>query len=121
MGGTDGPGNMALGALDDPEETYELYSMMGRDIRAFGANIGYAPELDLVAGPEAAWVFTKGFGETGELVGRHAAAAVQGVRCEQILGAMKHFPGGGRGHGDGFTGDLHGPGRRVSRQPVGQS
>ena len=95
MGGTDGPGNMALGALDDPEATCEMYAMMGREVRAFGANMAYAPEFDLVASPEAAWVYTKGFGETGELTSRHAAAAVLGFQRELIMGAMKHFPGGG--------------------------
>ncbi|MFC1888665.1 glycoside hydrolase family 3 N-terminal domain-containing protein [Thermodesulfobacteriota bacterium] len=95
MGGTDGPGNMALGALDDPGATCEMYAMMGREIRAFGANMAYAPEFDLVASPEAAWVYTKGFGETGELTSRHAAAAVLGFQRELIMGAMKHFPGGG--------------------------
>jgi len=95
MGGTDGPGNMALGALDDPGATCEMYAMMGREVRAFGANMAYAPEFDLVASPEAAWVFTKGFGESGELASRHAAAAVLGFQRELIMGAMKHFPGGG--------------------------
>ncbi len=94
-GGTDGPGNMALGALDDPDITFDIYAMMGREIRAWGANIAYAPEFDLVESPEAAWVYTKAFGENGAMVARHAPAAVRGFQSELILGAMKHFPGGG--------------------------
>ena len=94
-GGTDGPGNMALGALDDPAATFDIYAMMGREARAFGANVAYAPEFDLVVDPAAAWLYTKAFGESGELAGRHAPAAVRGFQSELMLGAMKHFPGGG--------------------------
>jgi beta-N-acetylhexosaminidase len=95
MGGTDGPGNMALGALDDPDATFDIYAMMGREARAFGANVAYAPEFDLVVNPDAAWVYTKAFGESGELTGRHAPSAIRGFQSELMMGAMKHFPGGG--------------------------
>jgi beta-N-acetylhexosaminidase len=94
-GGTDGPGNMALGALNDPTATFDIYAMMGREVRGFGANVAYSPEFDLVADPDAAWLFTKGFGESGVLATRHAPEAVHGFQSELVLGAMKHFPGGG--------------------------
>jgi beta-N-acetylhexosaminidase len=94
-GGTDGPGNMALGALDDPTATFDMYAMMGREARAIGVNISYSPEFDLVVDPSAAWIYTKAFGESGELASRHAPAAVHGFQSELIMGAMKHFPGGG--------------------------
>ncbi|MDP8221792.1 MAG: glycoside hydrolase family 3 N-terminal domain-containing protein [Candidatus Lernaella stagnicola] len=94
-GGTDGPGNMALGALDDPDATFDIYAMMGREARAFGANVAYSPEFDLVVDPAAAWLFTKAFGESAELTSRHAPSAVRGFQSELMLGAMKHFPGGG--------------------------
>jgi beta-N-acetylhexosaminidase len=95
FGGTDSPGNMALGALDDPVATFDMYAMMGREIRAFGANVAYSPEFDLVVSPDAAWIYTKGFGESGPLAARHAPAAIRGFQSELIMGAMKHFPAGG--------------------------
>ena len=95
FGGTDGPGNMALGALDDPATTRAIYRMMGAEIRSWGANMTYSPVLDMPVLPDAGHMSTKGFTADPAAASRHAAAAVEGLRDAGVIGAIKHFPAGG--------------------------
>lgn len=95
FGGTDGPGNMALGALYDGQATYDSYAIMGRELRAFGANVAYAPVIDLHPGAEGKFMYTKAFHEDPEFVAKHAHCAVKGFQDEGTIACMKHFPGGG--------------------------
>lgn len=95
FGGTDGPGNLALGALDDPETTRAVYAMMGREIRSWGANMSYSPVLDMPVLHDAGHMSTKGFSADPACAGRHGSAAVAGFADAGVIGGIKHFPGGG--------------------------
>jgi beta-N-acetylhexosaminidase len=95
FGGTDTPGNMGLGAIGDPETTRTAYAVMGRELRAIGANVALAPTLDVMTGPALRPMYTRCFGETADAVAAHGAAAVRGFQESGVVACIKHFPGGG--------------------------
>ena len=95
-------GNMALGAVDDVALTEAVGMAIGREARAMGVNVVYAPVLDLASEPDNRAIGLRSFGEDPALVARHGAAMIRGLQSAGVAAAMKHFPG----HGE-VTQDTH--------------
>ncbi|HPO14624.1 MAG TPA: glycoside hydrolase family 3 protein [Candidatus Hydrogenedentes bacterium] len=93
LGATPTPGNMALGASGRAEDAYAAYQAMGSDMRACGANVNFAPAIDVLKVPTNPDYTIRSF--SGD-VGRNAvlaAAAVKGLQAEGVIATAKHFPG----------------------------
>lgn len=86
-------GNMALGAVGDPWLTERVSAAIGREARAMGVNLVYAPALDLATEPANAAMGTRSFGDDPAAVGRHGAAMVRGLQSAGVAATVKHFPG----------------------------
>ncbi len=97
-----GPGNMALGATYLPEDTQEMYRVIGRELAAVGVNTLLAPCADCNSNPHNAIIGVRSFGELPERVGVMVEAAVRGTFEGGAIPTVKHFPG----HGD-TTSDSH--------------
>jgi beta-N-acetylhexosaminidase len=95
-------GNMALGAVDDLALTEAVGTAIGREARAMGVNVVYAPVLDLASEPDNRAIGLRSFGADPALVARHGAAMIRGLQSAGVAAAMKHFPG----HGE-VTQDTH--------------
>lgn len=95
-------GNMALGAVDDLALTAAVGAAIGREARAMGVNVVYAPVLDLASEPDNRAIGLRSFGEDPAFVARHGAAMIRGLQSAGVAAAMKHFPG----HGE-VTQDSH--------------
>ena len=95
-------GNMALGAVDDPTLTEAIGAAIGRESRAMGVNVVYAPVLDLASEPTNPALGTRSFGDDPALVARHGASMVRGLQSAGVAATGKHFPG----HGE-ITQDPH--------------
>lgn len=89
------PGNMALGAAGDPGLTLDVARAIGRECRALGVTVDYAPACDLANEPRSSSLGTRCFGSEPDLVGRHAAMFVRGLAEAGVAGVAKHFPGSG--------------------------
>jgi beta-N-acetylhexosaminidase len=89
------PGNAALGAVDDPDLTAEVYAAIGADLAAIGVNLDFAPCLDVLSAPSNPVIGTRAFGTDTGLVTRHAEAAVRGLQSAGVAACAKHFPGHG--------------------------
>jgi beta-glucosidase len=92
----------ALGVLDDLDITREAGRLTGREARALGVDILFAPVADLAVEPDNPIVGPRAFGAEASLVARHVAAWVEGAASAGALACVKHFPGHGR-----TTGDTH--------------
>lgn len=92
----------ALGALDDPDVTRRAGELTGREARALGLNIVFAPVADLAVEADNPIVGPRAFGAEASLVARHVAAWIEGAASAGTLACVKHFPGHGR-----TTGDTH--------------
>ncbi len=96
-------GNMSdVGAGGDTREAYEIGSTIGVYLKDLGFNMDAAPDADVLTNPENEVVKYRSFGSDPELVAQMAAAELQGLNDQGIIGMYKHFPG----HG-GTTADSH--------------
>ena len=95
-GVTELPGNMALGATRSPELAEQVGRVLGRELRAMGINMNFAPSADVNVNPANPVVGTRSFGEDPALVADLAAAMIRGMQAEGVAATAKHFPG----HGD---------------------
>jgi len=98
------PGNAALGAVDDPALTAEIYHALGRDLADAGVNTNLAPSVDVNTAADNPVIGTRSFGADTGLVTRHAAAAVTGLQSAGIAACAKHFPGHGSTSADSHHG-----------------
>ncbi|KRV47137.1 sugar hydrolase [Wenjunlia vitaminophila] len=100
--GSSFPGNLALGAVDDPELTRSVARELGRALASCGVNLNWAPSADVNSDPRNPVIGVRSFGSEPELVARHTAAYVTGIQQAGVAACAKHFPG----HGD-TTVDSH--------------
>ncbi|HTS15193.1 MAG TPA: glycoside hydrolase family 3 N-terminal domain-containing protein [Candidatus Sulfotelmatobacter sp.] len=88
-------GAMALGATGDEELAERVARATGRELRALGVNVDYAPVCDVAGNPANPALGIRGFGDDPQAVGRFAAATVRGLQAEGVAATAKHFPGAG--------------------------
>lgn len=86
-------GNMALGAAGDEPLAERVGAAVGRELRALGVNVAYAPACDLAVDPRNPAVGIRSFGDEPAAVGRLVAATVRGLQSAGVAAALKHFPG----------------------------
>jgi beta-N-acetylhexosaminidase len=90
------PGNLALGAADDPRLTERVARALGGRLARAGIGLDYAPDVDVNSNPDNPVNGVRSYGADPALVSRHAAAWVRGLQSAGVGACAKHFPG----HGD---------------------
>jgi beta-N-acetylhexosaminidase len=93
--GSSRPGNLALGAVDDPQLTEEVARDLGHELAAAGVTLNYAPDADVNSNPDNPVIGVRSFGASPDLVARHTAAWVRGLQGAGVAACAKHFPGHG--------------------------
>ena len=94
--GSSRPGNLALGAIDDPALTEAVARDLGTELANAGITLDYAPDTDVNSNPDNPVIGVRAFGAEPQLVARHSAAFVRGLQDAGVAACAKHFPG----HGD---------------------
>ncbi|MFD7065438.1 glycoside hydrolase family 3 protein [Streptomyces sp. NPDC059906] len=94
--GSSRPGNFALGTVDDPALTEAVAADLGRQLRAAGVSLDYAPSADVNSNPDNPIIGVRSFGSDPEVVSRHTTAWIRGLQSSGVAACAKHFPG----HGD---------------------
>ena len=89
------PRNLMLGAIDDDRILYQYGREVARELRRAGFHVNFAPVLDVNDNPSNPVIGTRSFGESPELVSRHAIAYARGLEDGGVLSVGKHFPGHG--------------------------
>lgn len=90
------PTNMAAGATGRPDDAEAMGRIVGREARAAGIHVDFAPDADVNNNPNNPVINVRSFGETPRTVAAYTAAFVRGLQGEGVAGVAKHFPG----HGD---------------------
>src|SRR4051794_29439826 len=93
--GSSRPGNLALGAVDDPELTEAVARDLGHELAAVGVTLNYAPDADVNSNADNPVIGVRSFGADPWLVARHTAAWVRGLQSTGVGACAKHFPGHG--------------------------
>lgn len=101
-GGTNLPGQMALGATGDAALAEAAGRLTGEELKALGLQVNFAPVLDINSNPDNPIIGMRSFSSDADLVSRLGIATIKGLRQSGVIAAVKHFPG----HGD-TTVDSH--------------
>jgi beta-N-acetylhexosaminidase len=96
------PGAMALAAAQDPQGVHDIYAAVGKELRALGIHINFAPVADVNNNAKNPVIGVRSFGEDVEEVSGLIQRAIEGLKDAQVVAVAKHFPG----HGD-TTVDSH--------------
>ena len=98
------PSQLAAGATRDPALVEEAERATGRQLRAVGINLDYAPVADVNVAPANPVIGTRSFGSQPALVAAMTQAAIAGFHAAGVASAAKHFPGHGDTNVDSHTG-----------------
>ena len=90
------PTAMAIAATARDSDAYDVGRVIGREARAVGITINFAPVVDVNNNPANPVINTRSFGEDPERVARLSALFVRGSQDAGTIATAKHFPG----HGD---------------------
>ena len=90
------PSLRALGETGSTALTREIGGLIGRELRAVGFDMNYAPVLDVDTNADNPVIGSRSFGRTPELVSELGVALCAGLESEGVAACGKHFPG----HGD---------------------
>lgn len=96
------PWAMTLGAIQDKNLIHQMSAKIAEDCHRMGINWDFAPVVDVNTNPNNPIIGNRSFGsEVNNVIGS-ALAYANGLQDNNILAAIKHFPG----HGDTST-DSH--------------
>lgn len=90
------PPMSCLGQADSNELAYRFGLGMGKELRAIGVNMDYAPVLDVHSNPANPIIGHRALDSDAEKVARLGAELIRGFYDAGVIPVGKHFPG----HGD---------------------
>lgn len=90
------PTMMTMGAVSNDSLIYNIGREIGKQCRAMGIQINFAPDVDVNTNFLNPVIGTRSFGENKIKVAKKAIAYFKGLQQSGVIGVAKHFPG----HGD---------------------
>lgn len=84
-----------LGDLDSPTLAFNFAMFMGRELRAVGINLDFAPCVDVLSNPANKVIGDRALSTDPEMVAKMSSALVRGYMKSEIITCAKHFPGHG--------------------------
>ncbi|MFZ3054765.1 MAG: glycoside hydrolase family 3 protein [Minisyncoccales bacterium] len=88
------------------EETKNNASVLSQELKDLGFNIDFAPDVDVNVNPENPVIgyLERSFSNDPDIVYEHASAFIEGLHENDIIPAIKHFPGHGSSTSDSHLG-----------------
>jgi beta-N-acetylhexosaminidase len=90
------PPMCCLGEANSDDLAYRFGIAMGKEMKAMGINMDYAPVLDVHSNPENPVIGKRAISSNPEVVSRLGCKIIQGFKDAGTFPVGKHFPG----HGD---------------------
>ena len=90
------PAMHQLGLTKDTALAYDVGTVVGEELRAFGINLNFAPVLDIYSNKDNTVIGNRAFSSTASIVSTMALSYSKGLKSTGIIPVYKHFPG----HGD---------------------
>lgn len=79
---------------------YHMGVLLAKQVTAFGFNLNFAPVLDVNSNPNNPVIGDRSFGSDPEIVSVYGIQTMKGLQSENVITAVKHFPGHGDTHVD---------------------
>ncbi len=102
--GTQMPGSMALGAVNDLSVTEAAARLIGEEVTAIGYTGTFGPVMDVNNNPANPVIGIRSFGDRPDQVAAQGTAFIRGLHAAGALSTLKHFPGHGDTDTDSHTG-----------------
>jgi beta-N-acetylhexosaminidase len=84
-----------LGDIDSPSLAFHMAMSMGKELRAVGINLDFAPCVDVLTNPTNTAIGDRALSDNPETVAKMASALVRGYMKSEVMTCAKHFPGHG--------------------------
>ena len=94
-GGTHFISNMAMGATNNPNNTYKQGLACGKELRHYGINMDLAPVLDVNNNAANPIIGIRSYSDNPILVATNGTNMVKGLKDAKVIACSKHFPGHG--------------------------
>lgn len=94
-GTTEFPYNMGIGAVNDPNLTFEMGKVVAREARAIGVHINFAPLLDINTDYRNPIIDIRAYSADPNIVAQNSLAYLSGLKYGELANTAKHFPGHG--------------------------
>lgn len=102
--GIDSPSARQLAQTRTPAQVRALAASIGRQLRALGVTVDFAPDVDVSNEPDDEVIGDRSFSNDPAVVTAYAGAFAAGLASAGITPVYKHFPGHGHGSGDSHLG-----------------
>lgn len=86
----------SIGDRGDEKYAYENGREIGGILKNHNINMNFAPVLDIYSNPKNTVIGDRAFGDNEKVVSSMGIATMKGLKDENIISVVKHFPG----HGD---------------------
>ncbi|MFC3450979.1 glycoside hydrolase family 3 N-terminal domain-containing protein [Amycolatopsis speibonae] len=103
------PSARKMAATMTPAQVRTKATERGRQMRARGVTVDYAPDADITDQPDRDIVGDRSFGADPEVARKYVLAFAQGLRDAGVQPVLKHFPGHGHASGDSHKGLVRTP------------
>ncbi|MGW4062659.1 glycoside hydrolase family 3 N-terminal domain-containing protein [Amycolatopsis sp. NPDC004747] len=100
------PSARTMAATKSPDEVRALAAERGRQLRARGVTVDFAPDTDVTDASDGDVIGDRSFSPDPARVKTYAKAFAQGLRDAGVQPVLKHFPGHGHGSGDSHKGTV---------------
>ncbi|MBL4934533.1 beta-N-acetylhexosaminidase [Clostridium sp. YIM B02515] len=98
------PTNKAIGQINNSTFSNSIGKAIGQEVKSFGFNLDFAPVLDINSNPKNPIIGDRSFGATSQVVTKLGIETMKGIRSENVIPVVKHFPGHGDTSVDSHTG-----------------
>ncbi|GGE33503.1 hypothetical protein GCM10011391_10220 [Pullulanibacillus camelliae] len=88
------PSGEAIGKRNNQAYSNRIGQLIGKELKAFGFNMDFAPVLDIKQSSHSA-IGNRAFGSDKKTVGQLGVATMKGIQSQQVISVIKHFPGYG--------------------------
>ena len=96
------PTNQKIGSINNAEFSREIGEILGQQVNSLGLNLDFAPVMDIMSNPKNTVIGNRSFGNNADVVSSLGLSTHDGIKSQNVIPVIKHFPG----HGD-TTVDSH--------------